>query len=223
MAVERSTASPADRDTARQQSVRNRILYKEWAEDAIDRLSTALAQLHSQPPQSTEDYLSKLPPILDLLDTISAACDTAAASVKVAEAERQDIMKQTAAVEQEIVSHIELVHALRQRLSMQRKMAERNKQYDAIASLILQWPPVEESDNKTRAAEKKIITTEDQIKALARVKEDISKEVNLMLHCVGGLKESCRDINNVVDESTSSSQQTERERKDNSDAMDVSA
>ncbi|CAN8076141.1 unnamed protein product [Agarophyton chilense] len=221
MAVERSTVSSGNRETARQQSVRNRILCKEWTEDAIDRLSTVLALLYSQPPTSTQEYTSKLPPILDLLDTITAACDAAAASVTVAEAERLHIMNETANVEQEIKSNLKLVGDMRQRLSIERKMAERNKQYDAVASLILQWPPVEESENKSRMAREKIISIKGQVEALGRVKENISKEVNLMIHCVDGLKDSCRDIDEMVDESASASQQTERH--DNSDNMDISA
>lgn len=221
MVVEKASAPPPDRDTLRQQRVRNRILAQEWAGKEIDNLATAFTKLYAQTPQSASEYANALTPILDMLDSISAACDAAAASVAVATIERQNLAEETAAVEEIVVSRTKEVHALRERLSAERKMAERNKQYDAIASLILKWPKVENSMKRKDLLQRRIESVDDQISALSRVKDNISKELRLLLHCADGLQESCRDMVEMIDESVTSSQRNQYDDVEQDDAMDT--
>lgn len=201
MVVEKSNTTSAELDAIRQESVRKRILSQEWAGQTIDHLSSALALLQAQPPRSLDEYVQKLPSVLDYLDILSAASEAAAASVSVTHAEKEHIINQTSEVEKQIKVETEKVLALRKELAREKKMAERRSEYDAMSSLILRWADCDSSLKRKQEAMAESDRVSKDVERLAGVKDSIAKEVRLLLHCADGLQKSCIEIADMVEDS----------------------
>lgn len=193
MAVEKqpqmATTDISEIEAVRREAIRKRVLAEEWAGPAVRNLTKAVAQMHSQAPNTITrtDYAALAEVILNLCDQIGVAAEVAAASIHVAGNERFELATQMADIEAEVAREEIEVERLRKVLERERKQAERRRQYEAIANVILTEPEPKDSQKRLDGANQELAEVEKEISQIDEMKESMSKELSLFLHCASHL------------------------------------
>lgn len=200
MAIDRQIhANASDIDAVRQEAVRKRLVSREWAANTLQDLTKALCDIHalaSDVPSAA--FEPKLADVLNLLDALKSSSETAAASVSIMTLERQQLASETAVIESEVAqAEIDVKH-LRKVLEREKRQQDRRKQYEAVAKLILEWPECEQSRVLVQEAKKEENQVVGEIHELEGVKETLSKEMCLLLHCAAGLERSSEVLATLV-------------------------
>lgn len=194
MAIERPPAglTPSEIDALRTEAVRKRVLQQEWAGSVMRDLTKAVTRLHSQSPQAVtpKEYGNQVEQILSLCDHLSVAAEVATASIHVAGNERLELAMEMAGIEADIAREEAEVGRLRKVLEKERKQAERRAQYEALAKVILAEPEPEVSQRQLDEAKAEFDKVGRELAKVEEVKETMSKELALFLHCASNL-ESC--------------------------------
>lgn len=193
MPVEKPAPAPtpdiSEIDAVRRAAIRKRVLAEEWAGPALRDLTKAVARMHTQAPNTITrtEYAVLAEGILCLCDQIGVAADVAAASIHVAGNERFELATEMADIEAE-VRHEELeVERLRKVLDRERRQAERRKQYEALANIILKEPEPAESQKRLDEANQELAEVEKEIAQIEEMKDAMSKELSLFLNCASHL------------------------------------
>lgn len=192
MAVERQRAvpTPAEMGALRAEAVRKRVLQQEWAGSAVKDLTKAVAHLHGLSPQAVtqKEHAGLIEHILCLCDQISVAAEVATASIHIAANERLELAEEISGIDAEIAREEAEVGRLRKVLEKERKQAERRAQYDALVKVILEEPEPELSQKQLDEAKEEFDRVEKELARVEEIKETMSKELSLFLHCASNLE-----------------------------------
>lgn len=183
------TADISEIESLRLEAIRKRVLGREWAGSSVHDFVKAAAKLHAQtlPTASHPDTTTLAEDMLALGDHIGIAADVAAASVHVAGSERLELATEIADVDAQVSQEEVHVQRLRKALARERKQAERRKQYEALAGIVLREPEPIESQKHLDLVNKELEEVEREMARIDETKDAMSKELSLFLHCAAHL------------------------------------
>lgn len=193
MAVEKqsqvATTDISEIEAVRREAIRKRVLAEEWAGSAVGDLTKAVARMHSQAANTITrtDYAALAKSVLNLCDQIGVAAEVAAASIHVAGNERFEVATQMADIEAEVAREEIEVERLRKVLDRERKQADRRTMYEALANVILTEPEPKDSQKRLDEANQELAEVKKEISQIEEMKDSMSKEVSLFLHCASHL------------------------------------
>lgn len=151
-------------------------------------------------PLSTPPDPSSAQKILLLLDRFSSAAQTAARFSSVISSERQHVISETARLRACAAAEARDVVELRGVLAREKRLVDRRSQYDALANLILDCPTLESSREELKHIVTQAERVERDTEALEETKENVSKELRLLVHCAASLDRFSKHLTTLVQE-----------------------
>lgn len=195
---------PSAMEVARREGTRKRVLSCEWCGQSVSDLVSTVCALATQPTKtSTQAYQEQVASALSLCDNLSTAGEVAANSIQVIADERLQLAGETADIDASVAREEVEVQRLRKLLRRERRVVDHRKQLEGVASMLLTLPPRPSFVQRLAQAKTASASVEESIKLLETERDQLGKELRLLIHCAASVEDSAKRVADLATSSTS--------------------
>lgn len=209
----------------RRDGVTKRVQNEEWTGSSVVDLSLKAAKLACEQTYNPADpkFAELLSSIYMYCDQVSVASEVALRAVNASDMDRADWNNEQRQMENITAEERKQVMALRDELKRESMLANRRRQYEVMADSVLREPTIEESESKIKEMEKELKAVSKKVEDIQRLKQSMTMEVALFMHCVTELQ----TFNSEFEKLCPAKEEGEKDEDedaglDNADVMDTS-